>query len=70
MRLNQYEWMILNGDVLANAIRQEGRMDLQGGEVDRLLTEVQKLDSTGRAKARTLLKQKLEYRGCGELFEL
>ncbi len=68
--LNQYEWMLLNGDKLAEAIKEDGRMN--GPTADPLLAEVQPLESTGmiKQKARKLLKQKLEYRGVGHLFQL
>lgn len=68
--LNQYEWMLLYGDRLADAIKEEGGMI--GPKADSLLAEVQPLDSTGniRQQARRLLKSKLEYRKVGHFLEL
>lgn len=68
--LNQYEWMLLYGDELADAIKEEGGMS--GPKADEMLTELQPLDSTGtiRQQARKLLKQKLEWRGVGHLLNL
>lgn len=67
---DQFHWMLQHGDKLAEAIKNAGGM--HGDEVDKLLDEAQKLDSTGKTKqkARLLLKQKLEHRGVGHLFEL
>jgi hypothetical protein len=68
--LNQYEWMLLYGDELADAIREEG--GLSGPKTDALLTELQPLECGGsiRQQAKKLLKRKLEYRGVGHLLNL
>lgn len=69
-QLNQFEWMLLYGDKLADAIKEDGSMI--GRKADPLLTEVQALDSSGpiRQKARQILKMKLEERGLGHLLTL
>lgn len=69
-QLNQYEWMLLNGDKLAALIKEDGGMS--GPKADPLLTEVQRLDSSGRIRqqARELLKWKLDSIGAGHLFTL
>lgn len=68
--LNQYEWMLMHGDELADTMKEENGMN--GPRVDALLTKLDKLDGPGqtRTQARKLLKSKLEWRKVGHLFNL
>ncbi len=61
--LTIYEWMLLHGDKLADAIKEDGKMD--GPKSHPLLIEAQSVDRPGQSfnQARKLLKEKLESRG-------
>lgn len=61
--LNIYEWMLLNGDRLADAIREDGQLD--GPKSRPILTEAQQINRPGRTwdQARKLLQRKLRERG-------
>lgn len=61
--LNIYEWMLLNGDKLADAIKADGKMD--GPQSHALLLEAQSINRPGQTfnQARKLLRQKLASRG-------
>ena len=65
--LTIYEWMLLNGDRLADAIRADGKMD--GPLSNPILTEAQQINRPGRTfdQARKLLKEKLAARGLHNL---
>lgn len=61
--LTIYEWMLLNGDKLADAIQEDGKM---GGEkAYPLLLQAQQVSRPGQTfnQARKLLKEKLASRG-------
>ncbi len=61
--LTIYEWMLLHGDELADAIKEDGRMD--GEKSHPLLLKAQQVDRPGQTfnQARKLLKEKLQDRG-------
>jgi hypothetical protein len=61
--LTIYEWMLLNGDRLADAIKEDGKMD--GPKSHPILNEAQGIDRPGQSfnQARKLLREKLRERG-------
>jgi hypothetical protein len=64
---NMYEWMVLNGEKLADAIKEDGRMC--GPLSDPLLTDLQRFDSDSkqRREAKSLLHAYLTLRNVGHL---
>lgn len=60
------EWMLLYGEKLADAIKQDGCVG--GPESDPLLSDAQKYGGS-RKEAKSLLVTYLRLRGCGELLQ-
>ena len=65
--LNIYEWMLLHGEQLAHAIKEDGVIG--GARSDPLLEQAQHCDAPGRTKheAGKLLKLQLTRIGAGHL---
>ncbi len=65
--LNIYEWMLLNGERLAEAIKADGRMC--GPLSDPMLTEAQMCDRPAKTfhQARRILRTYLDAIGSGHL---
>lgn len=61
--LTIYEWMLLHGDRLADAVKEDGKMD--GAKSHPILLEAQQIGRPGQTfnQARKLLREKLEARG-------
>lgn len=61
--LTIYEWMLLYGDKLADAVKEDGKMG--GPKSEPLLLEAQTIGRPGQTfnQARKLLKEKLASRG-------
>jgi hypothetical protein len=68
-QLNVYEWMLLRGEALAAALKEDGRWD--GPKADAMLAEAQSLDCPGRTKheARKLLAAMLRRAGAGHMIK-
>jgi hypothetical protein len=68
-QLNQYQWLLVHGDKLADLIVKEGGMS--GPEATKILEHLQDLDGSGaiRGQARRYLRTLLERRGRGDMMD-